>query len=532
MSRDLHGIVCVVCACALLLTQGAARSDLEDEPLVSVAATDADLVQVIEKLVEDGGLDVRYEEEDLRDLKVTVNVTEVAASTALKLIAQAANMHLRQEDGRWILSSQGALAPLAAVDRFLANGDYAAAADLLRSLLKEDPSNVDALFASAEVYCAAGLYARYLRRAALAGVRTGGHSARLHVLEASIEKARGNTDQALTLCDRALEADPDCADAYFLRGTIRELAGNTQAAASDWREYLDHEPIGPRAESVRAGAVRIADTLLGDRLDCPVWLPNGSLVCAAPVGSWDTMQFRLFDVATGQSRPLGEPVQEHRRQASCSPDGTKIAYEARVPPENKARIHVMDINSGQITCPSGDLEWTCQPRWHPDAREIMYYHSGSGQLRTVPIGITSSRLQFVPQIGPYYCYPDYSPDGKTVVASYGPPGTYQLCLLDPTDAQAPHEPLTLSDGSQCILPRFSPDGRRIAYLRCEEGDLYSLWILLADGSGEPIELTEALTKDDRVYDLAWAPDRRRIAYRKGSEMRILTLGGLVSDADR
>ncbi|MFI9503492.1 serine hydrolase [Nocardia sp. NPDC052566] len=104
--------------------------------------------------------------------------------------------------------------------------------------------------------------------------------------------------------------------------------------------------------------------------------------------------------------------------------------------------------------------------------------------------------------------PALAPDGSRVV--------YVLRTVDPvrdTDIRAlwqvvpGSEPTQLTRGTADICPRWSPDGRTIAFLRAEDGPA-QLWLLPAAG-GEPERITELpLGAGEPV----WSPDGTRIAF--------------------
>jgi dipeptidyl aminopeptidase/acylaminoacyl peptidase len=107
--------------------------------------------------------------------------------------------------------------------------------------------------------------------------------------------------------------------------------------------------------------------------------------------------------------------------------------------------------------------------------------------------------------------PTVSPDGRTVV--------YALTRIDPeadayrsqlwtvpADGGAPPRPLTL--GPRDAAPRFSPDGRWIAFVRAAEDGPPQLHVMAAD-SGEPRRVCDHPLG---VAGPTWAPDSRRIAY--------------------
>lgn len=81
----------------------------------------------------------------------------------------------------------------------------------------------------------------------------------------------------------------------------------------------------------------------------------------------------------------------------------------------------------------------------------------------------------------------------------------QLMLLDA--ATGVSRPITDAAQRSDSLPRWSPDGARLAFLSDREKGS-TLWVMPMDG-GEPRRLTDC---EGRVSDFAWSPDGRSIAY--------------------
>ncbi len=99
---------------------------------------------------------------------------------------------------------------------------------------------------------------------------------------------------------------------------------------------------------------------------------------------------------------------------------------------------------------------------------------------------------------------DVSPDGKTVVFDLlGDLYTVPLAGGEAT-------PLT-SEIAFNIQPRFSPDGRRIAFVSDRNG-ADNLWVVNADGT-DPKELTTE--REHLLHNPAWSPDGQWLAARKG-----------------
>jgi dipeptidyl aminopeptidase/acylaminoacyl peptidase len=107
--------------------------------------------------------------------------------------------------------------------------------------------------------------------------------------------------------------------------------------------------------------------------------------------------------------------------------------------------------------------------------------------------------------------PSLSPDGRLVVVAVGridlEANAYRGDLwVTPTDGSAP--PRRFTTGKRDGRPRFSPDGRWIAFLRAGDEDKPQLHVMPADG-GEPRRLCEHPLG---VEAFAWSPESTRIAY--------------------
>ncbi len=98
---------------------------------------------------------------------------------------------------------------------------------------------------------------------------------------------------------------------------------------------------------------------------------------------------------------------------------------------------------------------------------------------------------------------DVSPDGRTIV--FDMLGDLYTVPIGGGDATA------LTDGIDfCIEPRFSPDGRRIAFISDRSG-ADNLWVMNVDGS-KPRALTEE--REHLVHNPAWSPDGEYLAVKK------------------
>lgn len=112
--------------------------------------------------------------------------------------------------------------------------------------------------------------------------------------------------------------------------------------------------------------------------------------------------------------------------------------------------------------------------------------------------------------------PALAPDGSRLAftCSWVEPESLEsrsrIMLLDlavPGGEQDP-EAVEFTRGPGDGLPRFSPDGRTLAFLRADPAGRRQIW-LIGVGGGEARQLTRS---PGNIIDLAWAPDSRRLVY--------------------
>jgi Tol biopolymer transport system component len=154
--------------------------------------------------------------------------------------------------------------------------------------------------------------------------------------------------------------------------------------------------------------------------------------------------------------------------------------------------------------------------WSPDGSELVY--SMQGRLWRQRLG---TDLAEELTSGPGYDYqPDWSPDGRSVVYVAYRDDAMELRLLDLASLSS--RPL-VRNGAVNVEPRFSPDGRRLAFVSTAfEGRWHVFLLDLRDGEpGAPVRITQDresglpryyYSRFDHALSPVWSPDASELLF--------------------
>jgi len=103
---------------------------------------------------------------------------------------------------------------------------------------------------------------------------------------------------------------------------------------------------------------------------------------------------------------------------------------------------------------------------------------------------------------------DFSTDGQWVTYVAIPEGTLWRSKIDGSQRQQ----LTFAPG-RAALPRWSPDGKQIAYVNVQEGKPWAIYIVPAEGGAS----RQLLAEDRTQIDINWSQDGRQIVFGRITE---------------
>ena len=189
---------------------------------------------------------------------------------------------------------------------------------------------------------------------------------------------------------------------------------------------------------------------------------------------------------------------------AISPDGRSMAFTAGV--GGKRQIFVQLIAGGaplQITRDPVDHE---SPRWSPDSSSILYFSPAvSGALQ--------GSIWEIPALGGQPRRVVNSVGGADVSRTDGRLALFRLAkqgiqlVTAPTDASRFDVVAELPSATYYLYPRWSPDGRWIAFQR---GDSIRFDVFVAPATGgTPRQLTH---ENNMMSGFAWLPDSTGVVY--------------------
>ncbi|MGA2383292.1 MAG: protein kinase [Gemmatimonadales bacterium] len=278
--------------------------------------------------------------------------------------------------------------------------------------------------------------------------------------------------------------------------------------------------MGPMGEAVR----RV--TRKGFR---PTWSPDGTEIAFVtedvpllPQNQFSASDLWVADVKTEKLRHLnaGDAV-----TPSWSPHGLRIAYMKRM-----GHIWTIPARGGQPVAATNDKFTNWNPTWSPDGK-YLYFASdrgGSMNLWRVPIDEKSGKTLGSPEP---ITVP--TPDLKQIsVAAGGREIAYssatvqsniQTATLDPTAETVVGEPTWVTTGSRIwVSPDPSWDGQWVTFYDYDQGHIY---VQHPDGSG--LRQVTGDTAADR--NPRWSPDGKWIAFFSSGRAREIQIWEIRSD---
>ncbi|HVP48382.1 MAG TPA: protein kinase, partial [Bryobacteraceae bacterium] len=245
------------------------------------------------------------------------------------------------------------------------------------------------------------------------------------------------------------------------------------------------------------------------------WALAGTAVLLATTGLWLWLLH-----PTPHAIPKTVPLTSYpgwQGTPAFSPDGKQVAFTWNGEKEDNFDIYVKLVDAGTPLRLTSNPADESSPAWSPDARYIAFCRSVSGhaEIWMIP-SLGGAERKLAESVS---CdLMSWSPDGKFLAlidrsAPREPVGIF-LLSVETGDKQRVTSPPSGYSGD--AAPRFSPDGKTLAFARFHStlsGDVYVLPVV---AGGRPAGEPRRLTFEERlVWGLDWTADGRKIVYSSG-----------------
>ncbi len=302
----------------------------------------------------------------------------------------------------------------------------------------------------------------------------------------------------------------------------------------------------------------------------PAWSPDGKEVVVSTDFFTDPAKrssipskLWILDFASGAKRLLtgGDAV-----QPSWSPNGKRIAYWALQQGSGRRDLWTIPAGGGEPTRVTNDdaLDWN--PVWSPDGKYLYFASDRGGSMNfwRVPLDETSGQLLGTPEtvVTPsvYSQHLSFSQDGKRLAyVQKAESRNLERVAFDPIRGQTTGETAPVTQGTKYVTdpdlspneewfacssqgekqedillikrdgseqrqltndvyrdrsPRWSPDGRRIAFYSDRSGR-FEVWAINSDGTG--LQQITYTSGQSTVYPI-WSPDGKQMLFKqRGSQ---------------
>jgi len=243
-----------------------------------------------------------------------------------------------------------------------------------------------------------------------------------------------------------------------------------------------------------------------------------------------TSEFRLWDVTSGKQlagqrftagaqnwRRVGHLVADQVYERLTGEKGyfdTRVVFvdETGTKAKRVKRLAIMDQDGANVRLLSQGQELVLTPRFSPSTQEITYMSFGQGDPRVYLLNIETNQREVVGNFPGMTFSPRFSPDGRFVAFGSDESGTFEIYVQPFPNASQGKWMVSAGGGTE---PRWSRDGKELFYFSGQA--LMAVPVLRSPSLsfGTPVKLFDApipsgYTNEGDLWQVA--PDGKRFLF--------------------
>jgi len=239
------------------------------------------------------------------------------------------------------------------------------------------------------------------------------------------------------------------------------------------------------------------------------WSPDGSRIIFSAFQGQNADIYVMKADGSELTRLTDHPAVD--MWAAISPDGRRIAFQSNRD-GSKGDIYVMNADGSAVTRLTRDPIRSICPDWSPDGSRIIFSSDRGAGLHLYVMkadGSEQARLMKNPLVNTKHYNPVWSPDGKRLVF-YSETGDHkdQIWVVGADGAN----PMQLTKGvGHNIYPSWSRDSHSLLFTAERYGVSGGIFLMKADGSE-----VKRLGNISACSLARWSPDGKKIAFITGN----------------
>lgn len=239
-----------------------------------------------------------------------------------------------------------------------------------------------------------------------------------------------------------------------------EFAGGSEYKPERWAIHI----IGADGEGRR---------LLSENAFYVSWSPDGKKLAFSSErdGNWEI--YVLNADGTGLQRLTRHAAKDHL--PAWSPKADKIAFSSDR--DGNQEIYVMASDGSQVTRLTNNPAKDCNPAWSPDGSRLVFFREkrdGVDQIHV--IAADGSKEWAITEDDANNVFPSFLPNGRIAFTAKRKGGKETLVTVAADGAGRRQV-----GGFECSFARWSPDGKRIAFIS-GEWPKSAIYLMKADGT--------------------------------------------------